>query len=85
MIKLIYLDILYPEFWFSDAIYYLFGIDLEENFKDDGPLNMQFDESGFQSKQFLKNSGSSFIFIIFYLIGWCLFIILLLVSKYSQL
>jgi len=47
MIKLIYLDILYPEFWFSDGIYYVFGIDLEENFKDDEPLNMQFDESGF--------------------------------------
>jgi len=50
MIKLIYLVILYPEFWFSDAIYYVFGIDLEENLKDDEPLNMQFDDSGFQSK-----------------------------------
>jgi len=31
MIKLIYLDILYPEFWLSDAIHSVFGIDLEEN------------------------------------------------------
>jgi hypothetical protein len=85
MIKLIYLDILFPEFWLSDAIYFIFGIDLEENLKDDEPLNLQFDEFGFQSKQFLKNSGSSLIFIIFYLMGWCLLIILLLASKYSQL
>ena len=50
MIKLIYLDILFPEFWLSDAIYFIFGIDLEENLKDDEPLNLQFDEFGFQSK-----------------------------------
>jgi hypothetical protein len=50
MIKLIYIDILYPEFWLSDAILFVFGIDLEENLSNDEPVNLQFDEFGFQSK-----------------------------------
>jgi hypothetical protein len=40
MIKLIYLDILYPEFWLSDAIHSVFGINLEENDKLDEALNL---------------------------------------------
>jgi hypothetical protein len=40
MIKLIYLDILYPEYWISDAMHSIFGINLEENINDDYPINM---------------------------------------------
>jgi hypothetical protein len=40
MIKLIYLDILYPELWLSDAIYSIFGINLKENFNDEEPVNL---------------------------------------------
>ena len=42
MIKLIYLDILYPEFWLSDAIYFVSGINLEEKINGDDPVNLQF-------------------------------------------
>jgi hypothetical protein len=85
MTKLIYLDILYPEFWLSDAIYSVFGINLEENINDDNPVNLQFNEFGFESKLFIKNSGSSFVFLIFYSMAWFLFIILLIFSKFSDL
>jgi len=40
MIKLIYLDILYPEYWISDVMLSIFGINLEENINDDYPINM---------------------------------------------
>ena len=50
MIKLIYLDILYPEFWLSDAIHYMLGINLLEKINDDDPVNLQFYEAGFESK-----------------------------------
>jgi hypothetical protein len=47
---------------------------------NDFALNIHFEESGFESKQFLKNSGSSFFFLIIYIIMW---IILLLISILS--
>ena len=40
IIKLIYLDILYPEFWLSDSMFSIFAINLEENINDDYPINL---------------------------------------------
>jgi hypothetical protein len=47
MIKLIYIDILYPELWLSEAMKSVLGINLEENINNDEPLNLQFYEFGF--------------------------------------
>ena len=42
------------------------GINIEE-IDDDEPVNVFFEENGFQSKQFLRNAGSSLFFLMFYL------------------
>jgi hypothetical protein len=76
MIKLIYLDVLYPEYWLPVSLYSIFGTNLEESIDNDEPLNLQFNECGFQSKQFVKNSGSSFLLTILYLVAWTLLILL---------
>ena len=39
---------------------------------NDEPVNIFFEENGFQSKQFLKNFGSALIFLVFYIFGWVL-------------
>jgi len=40
MIKLIYVDILYPEFWLSDAMHFMFRINLDKKIIDDDPINL---------------------------------------------
>lgn len=42
MIKLINLDIFYPELWLPYAIDKSLGLNIEEEIKDDEPINMQF-------------------------------------------
>jgi hypothetical protein len=42
MIKLITLDILYPEYWLPDAIEETLKINIEEEIEDDEAVNMQF-------------------------------------------
>jgi hypothetical protein len=40
--------------------------------ENDMPLNFYFDENGFQSRAFLENIGSTFIFIVIYIFAWLL-------------
>ena len=56
------------------------GIDFGK-VKNDTALNVQFSENGFDSKQFLKNSGSSFFFLSTYIFSW---VVLLLLSLFSR-
>ena len=85
MIKLIYLDVLYPEYWLPDALYSIFGTNLEESINNDEPVNLQFNEFGFQSKQFVKNSGSSFLLTILYMVAWTLLILRVILRNLSNL
>jgi hypothetical protein len=66
ILKLIFFDILFPEFWMPKMLENL-GIDGE----DDGePLPTGFVESGYESRQFIKNCGS----LVFYLGIYILFL-----------
>lgn len=78
LLKFIYFDILYTELWMP-KILKDFGLDLDKVENDDG-LNIVFSENGFQSKQFIKNAGSSVIFVIVYVSAW---IILMKISILS--
>ena len=85
MIKFIYLDILYPELWLEDAMQYAFRIDIEEDLIQDEPVNLQFKEFGYQSKQFIKNSGSSLVFLILFFIYWLIIILIFKLSRFSKM
>jgi hypothetical protein len=52
--------------------------DLIEN---DSPMNLEFSQNGFESKQFLKNIGATLLFVILYLAAWFL---LLLTKRISS-
>ena len=82
MIKFIYFDILYTEMWMPDLMTEI-GLDMEDVENDDA-VNLFFDENGFQSKQFLKNAGSTLFFIVLYLIGWTVLFIFQRLAGFSM-
>jgi hypothetical protein len=83
MMKLIILDILYPENWLPDAIEETLKVNIEEEIEDDEAVNMQFYDFGLESKQFIKNSGSSIIFLVVYIMLWAIYILLIAISPFS--
>ena len=79
LMKYIFFDILYTELWnpqFMRAI----GIEFDK-VKNDTAINVQFSDNGFDSKQFLKNSGSSFFFLSTYIFSWIVLLFLTLLSR----
>ena len=76
LINFIYFDILYTERWFPDFMKYL-SLDLDY---EDYPLNSYFNENGFQSLTLLKNIGTTFFFLIIYVLILALIISLKLLS-----
>ena len=80
LINLIYFDILYTERWFPD---FMESIKFDFNI-DDHPLNVYFDQNGFQSLLIIKNLGSTLFFILFYLIAWVLLLILKIASVFIE-
>jgi hypothetical protein len=80
LINLIYFDILYTERWFPD---FMESIKFDFNI-DDHPLNVYFDQNGFQSLLIIKNLGSTLFFIIFYLIAWVMLLILKIASIFIE-
>ena len=67
VIRLIFIDILYTESWMSE---FMESIGLfVDNIDNDEPVNMFFEENGFQSKQFLNNAGSTLILLVSYIFG----------------
>jgi hypothetical protein len=52
--------------------------------KNDKALSIEFENNGYQSKQFIKNAGSSLIFIMVYLMGWLILFIITIISKYTR-
>jgi hypothetical protein len=65
MIKYIYFDIFYTEFWI-DIFMESIGIPFD-TLDNDYALNWQFSDNGYESKLFLKNAGSSIFILIIYL------------------
>ena len=47
---------------------------------DDEPININFSEIGYDSKLFLKNAGSTLLFVILNLVGWFILIFLKFIS-----
>ena len=68
MIKYLYFDILYTELWMEKFLE-IIGLDTD-SVDNDSSITMEFENIGYQSKQFIKNVGSSFIYILIYFIGW---------------
>ncbi len=84
LIKLIYFDILYTELWLPQFMEKL-GFNFD-SIADDSPVNVFFEENGFQSKQFLKNSGSTIVYILLYLASWVfLFVLNLFSSSFTRI
>ncbi len=52
--------------------------------KNDKALSIEFENNGFQSMQFIKNAGSSLIFIMLYLMGWITLFVITIISKYTR-
>ena len=81
LMKYIFFDILYTELWIDQ---FMSGIGIEfEKVKNDTAINVQFSDNGFNSKQFLKNSGSSFFFILIYILSWLALLLLYWLSRLS--
>jgi hypothetical protein len=69
LLKFIYFDILYTELWISHFMVKI-GLGDLDDVPNDNALNSIFADNGFQSKQFLKNAGSTFFFLFFYIACW---------------
>jgi hypothetical protein len=81
MIKYMYFDILYTELWIDQ---FLTSVGIHyDHINNDTALNNQFEENGFDSKQFIWNSGSSLFFLAFYLFSWFILFLLSILSKIS--
>ena len=79
LMKYIFFDILYTELWIPKFMRSI-GIDFDK-VKNDTAINVQFSDNGFDSKQFLKNSGSSFFFLLIYIFSWFILLLLSLLSR----
>jgi hypothetical protein len=72
--KFIYFDIFYTEWWMADMMKNL-GLDFDLIEKDE-PMNLEFSQNGFESMQFLRNIGTTLIFITLYLSAWIILLLL---------
>ena len=79
LMKYIFFDILYTELWNAQFMSGI-GIDFDK-VKNDTAINVQFSDNGFDSKQFMKNSGSSFFFLTTYIFSWIVLLFLTLLSR----
>jgi hypothetical protein len=82
MLKYAYFDIMYTEFWLEDFLATL-GL-YTDQVKGDEPLSLVFENNGFGSKQFLKNAGSSLVYIALFLFAWFVVLLLWIASKCSS-
>jgi len=68
LMNFIYLDILQAELWLFPLLFpakHQGEDDLEDM---DQPLNLFFDENGFESKALIKNLGSTFVYLVLYML-----------------
>jgi hypothetical protein len=79
LMKYIFFDILYTELWVAK---FMGGIGVDYGtVKNDTAINAQFSDNGFDSLQFLKNSGSSFFFLLIYIFSWLALLLFSLLSR----
>jgi hypothetical protein len=65
LLNFIYLDILQTELWLYPLLFPPKAYGEEDA---DKPLNLFFDENGFESMALIKNLGSTFVYLVVYLI-----------------
>jgi hypothetical protein len=65
LLNFIYLDILQTELWLYPLLFPPKPYGEEDA---DQPLNLFFDENGFESMALIKNLGSTFVYLVVYLI-----------------
>ncbi len=82
LVNFIYFDILMTEKWLPSFLNWINGEDT--NNEVDSPLNNFFEENGFSSKLFMKNIGSTLVFLILYIFLWLIIGLLSILSNYSQ-
>jgi hypothetical protein len=78
MMSFIYVDIFMSDQWMPDLFYGMEGVD-----DDNESLNNFFDESGYYSKELLKNINSSLVFIWIYFSLLSLLLILRILGRCS--
>ena len=93
LLNFIYLDVLMSDKWFEKIFY---GTNKEDDSKGrileaqsdpyrDEPLNQFFDLNGFSSKSLIKNLGSTFIYLLIYIVGYLiLYLLNLYITKKSE-
>jgi hypothetical protein len=55
-----------------------------DNIDNDEPVNIFFEENGFQSKQFLNNAGSTLIFLMSYIFELVLFFVVQRIAEFRR-
>ena len=81
LLNFIYLDILQTELWLFPLLFppKPYG---EEDY--DRPLNLYFEENGFESTALIKNLGSTFVYLVVYLILLATIVVTSFLGKYYQ-
>ena len=69
--NLIFMDVMQTDSWLLKVFYQDKG-----NVIDNIAMNPYFEDNGFQSTQALKNFGSTILFVLLYLFGWVMIVIL---------
>lgn len=69
LLNLIYLDLLMTEIWLFPLLFPSKPTGQEDDTEE--PLNMYFEENGFQSKALIKNLGSTFVYLSLYIVLLC--------------
>jgi hypothetical protein len=70
LMNFIYLDLLMTDLWLFPLLFPPKPPGEDGNAMEQ-PLNMYFEENGFQSKALIKNLGSTFIYLLLYLVTLC--------------
>jgi hypothetical protein len=82
LLNFIYLDLLMTDMWLFPLLFRPKppGEEGEED-ETEEPLNMYFEENGFQSKALIKNLGSTFVYLGIYIILLCFLPLVRLMSR----
>ena len=57
------------------------GIGLDLDVEEDDPINLQFSQNGFDSKQFMANIGSTLLLIVGYVALWLVLLLLIRIDS----
>jgi hypothetical protein len=82
LLNFIYLDLLMTDMWLFPLLFPPKppGEEGEEDDTEE-PLNMYFEENGFQSKALIKNLGSTFVYLGLYIVLLCFLPLVRLMSR----